>query len=190
MMINIEYGKHDLRFCNFLFTIYMPKRPLKINHQCNQLITIDKILNIDYNSDEAIEKYKQALQVKPDFWLSCLSISYIYALKEDYATALKWTEREFEIAPSPGMKSFGLWWKCFFLFWQGRYAQSYKELQKSLNIAKSIKNEEFEAWIELLNGYVLQKMGELEQSRVRFKIWLDFIAEDDPPFRPDPISQY
>jgi hypothetical protein len=39
-----KYGKHDLRFCNILSTIYMPKGPLKFYDWHNLLIIIRKKL--------------------------------------------------------------------------------------------------------------------------------------------------
>jgi tetratricopeptide (TPR) repeat protein len=58
--------------------------------------------------EEAIAKYKEALEVKPDFYMPSWSIGYIYALKEDYSAAMKWFDRYIALAPSPGTKAEGL----------------------------------------------------------------------------------
>lgn len=51
--------------------------------------------------DEALAKYKEAIDVEPDFVLSSPKIAYIYALKEDYAEAMKWVDYYIAIAPRP-----------------------------------------------------------------------------------------
>jgi len=56
--------------------------------------------------DESIEKFKEALEVKPDF-ASAWKISYIYALKEDYVKALKWVDQYISTAPSVPWQSLG-----------------------------------------------------------------------------------
>jgi hypothetical protein len=62
--MNIKYGKHDLGFCNSLFTIYVPKRHLKIVYQYNQLIINDKLLKTVYNLDAVLEKIPDRLLTK------------------------------------------------------------------------------------------------------------------------------
>ena len=51
--------------------------------------------------DEALAKYKEAIDVEPDFALSSPKIAYIYALREDYTEALKWVDHYIAIAPRP-----------------------------------------------------------------------------------------
>ena len=43
--------------------------------------------------DKTVEKYKEALAVKPDFFISLIGISHVYGLKEDYPEALRWLDR-------------------------------------------------------------------------------------------------
>ncbi|MBN2408095.1 MAG: protein kinase, partial [Candidatus Aminicenantes bacterium] len=49
--------------------------------------------------DRAVEKYKDALKVKPDFGAE-FRIGYCYAVQENYAEALNWTDRFISITPS------------------------------------------------------------------------------------------
>ncbi len=50
--------------------------------------------------DEALVKYKEAIDVEPDFVLSSPRIAYIYALREDYTEALKWIDYYIALTPS------------------------------------------------------------------------------------------
>jgi len=135
--------------------------------------------------DEAIAKYKEALEVKPDLYFTFSSIGYIYALKENYPEALKWINQEINIAPSPGVKSFGYFNKGFYHFWLGSLEQSLSVLLKASDLAEEIRNEWFKALIEYMKGYVYYDMGELELSQRSFKSWLDFFIMYEPQFKPD-----
>jgi tetratricopeptide (TPR) repeat protein len=135
--------------------------------------------------DEAMAKYQEVLEVKPDFYITRLSIGYIYALKENYNEALKWVDQEISIASSPGVKNFGYFNKGFYHFWLGSFEQSLREFRRASDLAEEMRNKWFKAWIEFLKGYVYYDMGELELSQRSFKNWLDFFIAYEPQFEPD-----
>jgi len=56
--------------------------------------------------DDAIAKYKEALEIKPDFGAERW-ISYIYLIKNNYEEAMKWTDQFISVAPSEGLKAQG-----------------------------------------------------------------------------------
>ena len=58
--------------------------------------------------DEAIEQYREALRLKPDFYYAYWEIAYVFAIKEEYAEAQGWIDSFVEKAPSFGTKSDGL----------------------------------------------------------------------------------
>jgi tetratricopeptide (TPR) repeat protein len=135
--------------------------------------------------DEAIAKYKEVLEIKPDFYTTCLSIGYIYALKENYPEALKWVDQEINTALSPGVKSFGYFNKGFYHSWLGSFEQSLREFRRASDLAEEMRNEWFKAWIEFLKGYVYYDMGEPELCQRSFKNWLDFFLEFEPQYESD-----
>ena len=63
--------------------------------------------------DEAIANYKEALKINPDFDSSYFSVGYIYALKAEYAEAMRWIDKYIAVAPSPGLKGRGIFGKGF-----------------------------------------------------------------------------
>ncbi len=89
--------------------------------------------------DESIEKFKEALAVKPDF-ASSWKISYIYALKEDYKEALKWVDQYIAHAPSVSWKAIGYQLKGFYYYIQGNLAQAFEEIDQSEELAKQVND--------------------------------------------------
>ena len=85
--------------------------------------------------DESIEKFKEALEVKPDF-ASSWKISYIYALKEEYEEALKWADQYISHAPSVPWQSLGYQLKGFYYYIQGNLEQAFEEIGQSEELAK------------------------------------------------------
>ena len=84
--------------------------------------------------DESIEKFKEALEVKPDF-PSGWKISYIYALKEDYDEAFKWVDQYISTAPSLPLKSLGYQLKAFYYYILGDLEQAFKTVDKAEELA-------------------------------------------------------
>jgi len=71
--------------------------------------------------DEALAKYKEAIFVGPDFSYTSGKIAYIYALREDYAEAMKWVDHYVTTAPSPGIRAAGYSQKAFYNYLLGDY---------------------------------------------------------------------
>jgi len=90
--------------------------------------------------DEAVEKFKEALAVKPDFGAEW-RIAYIYALKEDYGLALEWIDRYLENAPTPGLQTAGLIWEAFYHHLTGQSARSLELLDMAVEKALEIEDE-------------------------------------------------
>ncbi len=89
--------------------------------------------------DESIEKFKEALGVKPDF-SSAWKISYIYALKEDYNEALKWVDQYIAHAPSVPWQAIGHQLKGFYYYIQGNLTQAFEEIDQSEYLAKQVND--------------------------------------------------
>jgi serine/threonine protein kinase/Tfp pilus assembly protein PilF len=89
--------------------------------------------------DESIEKYKEALEVKPDFG-SEWRISYIYALKQDYEEAMRWLDQFIAMASTESLKAQGHLWKGFYYYLQGKLRQSLEEVDKAQELAGQANN--------------------------------------------------
>jgi len=133
--------------------------------------------------DEAIAKYKEALEVKPDFG-SDRKIAYIYAFKENYPEAMKWLEQFISIAPSPGLKAEGHFWKGFLHYWLGNLNQCLGEFQRAVDLAEIIGNEMWKARVDSMKGWIYYDRGEFELSLRYHKSWYDFFIEYRPAYKP------
>ena len=122
--------------------------------------------------DESIEKFREALEVKPDFPSAC-KISYIYALKEDYDEAFKWADQYISNAQSVQWKSVGHQLKGFYHYILGDLEQAFLEIDRSVELATQVKDNSLidiayrlKIWIcyewdkiDLFRKYCEERMG-------------------------------
>jgi tetratricopeptide (TPR) repeat protein/predicted Ser/Thr protein kinase len=90
--------------------------------------------------DRAIEMYKEALKIKPDFD-SGFRISYCFAVQENYAEAIRWTDQYITVAPSNQEKAKGYLLKGFYYQLQGRLSEALKEWDAAEALLRSVKDE-------------------------------------------------
>jgi tetratricopeptide (TPR) repeat protein len=86
--------------------------------------------------DEAREKYLEAIRIKPDFG-SGSRISYICALSEDYAGAMKWVDQFIDAAPSSGHRAVGYQLKAIYHYLFGQVSLALEELDKAQEFSAS-----------------------------------------------------
>ncbi len=135
--------------------------------------------------DDAIAKYKEALEVKPDFG-SELSIAYICALKEDYDEALQWVDRYIISAKTASMKARGHLLRGFYHYWLSSLDQSLGDLRMAADAAKTAGNKSQQAYADWIKGLIYCDRGEFERSRRFYQSWLKMIPENA---HPDSICQ-
>ena len=100
---------------------------------------LDSLGDVYYNIgkfDEALEKYEEALRIKPDFG-SGYKISYIHALRGDFAPAKKWTDRHIAAAPSNAAKAWGSILKAVYFHMQGQLSLAFQNLDEAQKQAES-----------------------------------------------------
>ncbi len=131
--------------------------------------------------DEAIAKFKEALEVKPDFGADW-RIAYIYALKENYPEAMRWIDQYLSIAPSIGIQIDGYTWKGFYYAWLGQINEALNCLHKGENLAEEIENEPYKAWIDNARGWIYYETGEFDLGRKHFNKYLDFQKKEHPEY--------
>jgi len=130
--------------------------------------------------DDAILKYKEALEIKPDFRSASWGIGYIYALMEDYTEATVWVDQFIALAPSQGTRAQGQMWKCFIYNWLGSLDKALTEIIRAVELWKTVGNESWIASADLLKGYIYYDRGKIELARMYFKSWFDFRIENYP----------
>ncbi|NIM89848.1 MAG: protein kinase [Candidatus Aminicenantes bacterium] len=129
--------------------------------------------------DEALVKYRETLEVKPDFG-SDWEVAYIYALREDYSESQKWIAQFLAKAPSAGAKAEGYVWKGLYHYWLGSFDQAMIELRRAEEIAESVGNDLWKAWADYVRGWIHYDRGEYEPSRECFKSWFDIMIKNFP----------
>ena len=89
--------------------------------------------------DESVEKFEEAIRIKPDFG-SDNKISYIFALKEDYAGALNWINQFIQEAPSNGLKAWGCQLKAVYDHLQGKTKAAFANLEQARQYALAVND--------------------------------------------------
>jgi tetratricopeptide (TPR) repeat protein len=140
--------------------------------------------------DEAIAKYKEALEIKPDWLGTSLKIGYIYALKEDYLEAMKWVDKDIAIATSPGLKRPGYIYKGFYHYWLGNLEKSLIDLQKAKELSEAAGSVTGKAYGEWFKGWVYYDRGEFELSWQHNENWPDVYIKYYPENASSFKSQY
>ena len=125
---------------------------------------------------QAIAKYKEALEVKPDFG-SGPWIAYIYALKENYAETMKWLDHFIGTAPSPGNKAQGYMWRGMYHSLLGHFNQSLIDISKAKELMKSTGHEYGAVVMVMIKGWIYFDRGEYELSRRCFEEYRDFVKD-------------
>jgi serine/threonine protein kinase/tetratricopeptide (TPR) repeat protein len=126
--------------------------------------------------DKAIATYNDALEIKPDFYYSHFGIGYIYALKEEYAEAMRCFDKLIAIN-SPAGQVAGYLWKGFCRYLMGSLEDCnfyFREAEK-LSEPGMVFLSPFINW---LKAFIYYDRGELDQSRMYNKAWFDDFAQN------------
>ena len=120
--------------------------------------------------DEAIRKYKEALEIRPDFG-SGWGISYIYALKEDYEEAFRWIDKLLPQGQSAAAEVQAPYGHAILEYWTGKTSQCLRNTAKTIEIARAAKNAEWESYALWINARVLADRGEFERAGKALADW-------------------
>jgi len=168
---------------------YFEKYALLRPGDSNPLDSIGELYLLMGRLDDSIAKYKEALEIKPDFG-SQLPLAYLFALKEDYAETIKWIDQYIAIAPSSGIKADGYLWKGFYHYWLGSLDQCLENIRKAITLADSVGNILRKGRANWLLGWIHYKEGKLETSRQHLQIWLDLSVKNQPAYKAEYEVEY
>ena len=132
--------------------------------------------------DDAITKYKEALEIKPDFGAERW-ISYIYSVKGEYTETMNWTNRFIDAAPSEGLKAQGYLGLGFYHMVMGRFDLAIQSLDKAGEIWQADGNLYGLSVSNLMKGWIHFGIGEFELGREYIKKYFDFNIEFQPQLR-------
>jgi tetratricopeptide (TPR) repeat protein len=124
--------------------------------------------------DDAIESFKKALAIKPDFAWSLSSVAYTYAFKEDYGQALDWLDEYIARTGQDGVRMMGRLGKAFYDFWLGRRTEALAELDRFDEMADKLGSGRNKLWGDYLRGWIHAEKGELEASAKAFAMMFAF----------------
>jgi len=89
--------------------------------------------------DKAIEKFKEVVRIKPDFSAQ-FRIAYCYALRENYAEALRWIDDFILAAQSEGMRAYALEFKGLYYSLQGKVELALDAFEGAGDLYRNIQN--------------------------------------------------
>jgi len=115
--------------------------------------------------DQAQRKFKEALEVKPDFFWSLKGIFYVSSLKQDYLDAKKRADQLVSRAIFPGLIIEAYWCRALLEFWLGHIKRSLDTLREAGALADKISNKAFRIFTDYVKGCIYLERGELELCR-------------------------
>ncbi len=129
--------------------------------------------------DEAMAKYNEALEVRPDFMSSYLTSGYIYALKENYPADLERIEQFIAHAPAIGYEAEGVYNLALVHFWTGQHRDALRDLSKGDSLAEAVGNTPLQVFGEWCRGWYYCERGDFAGARKCFNNWYALNAGSD-----------
>jgi tetratricopeptide (TPR) repeat protein len=87
--------------------------------------------------EHSIARYREAVEVKPDFFSAMRNIAYVYGVEGEYDSAMVWINRYLDTVPTPGLRLIGYGWRSLFLFLTGRVNDAFADLEQWEDLLKS-----------------------------------------------------
>jgi tetratricopeptide (TPR) repeat protein len=129
--------------------------------------------------DEAMARYKDALEIKSDFDSALFGVGYIYALKEDYPEVMRWFDKLIAVAPL-GIQLNAYLWKGFCRYWLGSLEGWSFYLRKAEELSEEPGNAGYLPLINWTKAFISYDRGELDKSREYNEAWLSHFVERWP----------
>ncbi len=110
--------------------------------------------------DDAITKYKEVLEVEPEYIQSYFNLGYLYAIRENPDEAFQYFDQYIAVAPSPGERIIGYWWRGFYNYWLGNFEQALADLRKAEELINTMGNALDQAHIDLIKAWIYYSLGD------------------------------
>jgi serine/threonine protein kinase/tetratricopeptide (TPR) repeat protein len=139
----------------------------------NPLDSMGELYMLMGRLDLAEAKYREALAMKPDFFSSCASLVYIASLREEYAEAQRWLDEFDKRAPTPMVRSAGMWLRAFIDYFLGRWDAAltrYAEIRKQAEAAGEVQAAADADWIM---AFLLRDRGDVEAANEAYRRFLE-----------------
>ncbi len=118
--------------------------------------------------DQSFAKYKEALEIQPDYSYPFWGLSMIHAVREEFEESLKWADEYVSRVSSAGLKSIAYCQRGFYHYWRGKFKDALSDFDLADKMA-----EETENWLNKASslegkGIVYLERGEFELGRASF----------------------
>jgi serine/threonine protein kinase/tetratricopeptide (TPR) repeat protein len=120
----------------------------------------------------AEEKFREALELKPDFFSTCASLLYSACLREDYGEAYRWIDEMDKRAP-PSARMVSAWLNAFMDYFLGRWEASlsrYAGIRKETEAAGEALAT---ATVDWITAFILRDRGEAEAASEAMQRYVD-----------------
>jgi serine/threonine protein kinase/tetratricopeptide (TPR) repeat protein len=127
--------------------------------------------------DLAEVKYREALDMRPDFFSTCSSLSYVASLREDYAEAYRWLDEEDRRSPTPSSRIQGVWIRAYIDYLLGRWEISlarYAEIRKQ---AEAAGVDYLVATVDWITAFILKDLGRSAEALKAIQSWRGYQAK-------------
>jgi tetratricopeptide (TPR) repeat protein len=121
--------------------------------------------------EKAKEKYREAVEVRPDYYWAYMSIAYIEAISENYSEAIAEIDQMITVASTPGNKAVGSTLKGFYLFWLGRVEESIAELKRAEELSEKTGSDNWKSIVDWVRGWIYFDLGNYKLGQKHFKKW-------------------
>jgi tetratricopeptide (TPR) repeat protein/tRNA A-37 threonylcarbamoyl transferase component Bud32 len=128
--------------------------------------------------DESLVKYREALEIKPDFDNSLFGIGYVYAVTEDYALFERYLDR-FIAATPPAPRREGYFWMGFCRYLLGDLEGCNGHLRRAEE-SPAPSYQWGRPFARLLKAFIHYDRGEIDLSRGHNEAWLEEFVKGDP----------
>ena len=134
--------------------------------------------------EAAINKYKEALEIKPDFG-SESRLCWLYAIGEDYQTAISWTEKLVVNTRTPTKLISGNLFQGLFLYQAGKLQKAFKKIDQAKSFAADSNLGWGVAFSDFFKAWIAMEQGDLENAKKSFRLNYINAVEQSPQFLPN-----
>ncbi len=168
--------QRDFKKAQEYIKMYEPIAPPDTTNLQMQALMFRKMGDLD----KAIEKNKEALEKKPDFFWSASDLSRLYALKEEYGESVRWANENASRAPSVGRKAGAYRLRGFYHYWRGTFKEALDDFAQAEKMAEEVEHWSAKAAAVEWKGIVHVALNEPGPSRECFDSTVR-IAEEHLP---------
>jgi eukaryotic-like serine/threonine-protein kinase len=131
------------------------------------------------NLNESIAKYGEAVRLQPSFYEAYKNLAYVYALKEEWETALAWVDAVLKTMPTIGLKAEALTWKASLLNIVGRTREANRALAAMEALVRQL-NRGFLAPYYFMKGWGSLRQGNGVSARKEFEAFHENYCASNP----------